>query len=271
LELQWSMTVSFRLLWPKTVSRYGWLGYDTQSHCSNVRQGDHDISLPWLCWFSNVFWRTVMVSKTKCARPCHLDVVSLVSTLTGMQKARRFQLWSSRIYHTRPSSSPVRHTSFTTPYNPSFDYYTQYGSTSVWRTVTGSTTISTNYVSSTHEGMVTLENKQCNCLKNTDAWTIRFSHTDDDPHDTWTRFESLVLHSQWLGVPIPVLISNPRQCPGRQFNFDPYGETVRRVSVNLQNYQWSYIGSVCCYARLVTGMNPIKIPLLSAMNVVTSR
>jgi hypothetical protein len=28
---------------------------------------------------------------------------------------------------------------------------------------------------------------------------------------------------QSLGVPIPSLLANPRQCPCRQINFDPYG------------------------------------------------
>jgi hypothetical protein len=128
-----------------------------------------------------------MVHKSNCGRPRHLDVVSLDSTQTGMQKARRrFQLWYSRIYHgPRPASSPVKHTSFDSPHKPSFGYFTQYGRYLRWTgrtvkgTVKGSTTVSTNFISSTHEGMTSLANKHCHCLKYTDAWTISSSHSDD--------------------------------------------------------------------------------------------
>jgi hypothetical protein len=63
-------------------------------------------------------------------------------------------------YHRpRPFSSPVKHTSFAAPHKPSFGYYAQYGATSAGRTAKGSTTVSTNFISSTHEGMTTLANK----------------------------------------------------------------------------------------------------------------
>ncbi len=39
------------------------------SQCSNIRQGGHGSSLPWLCWLSIVCGTTVMVPKPKCARP----------------------------------------------------------------------------------------------------------------------------------------------------------------------------------------------------------
>ncbi len=49
--------------------------------------------------------------------------------------------------------------SFNTPHKPSFDYYTQYVATSAGRTAKGSTIVSTNFISSTHEGLATLTNK----------------------------------------------------------------------------------------------------------------
>jgi hypothetical protein len=45
--------------------------------------------------------------------------------------------------------------------------------------------------------MGTLANKHCHCLKYADAWAVNSSHTDDVPHDKWTRFESSALRSQW--------------------------------------------------------------------------
>jgi hypothetical protein len=70
----------------------------------------------------------------------------------------------------RPSISPVKHTSFASPHNPSFGYYGQYGATSAGRTAKGSTTVSTNFISSTHEVMTTLENKYCHYLKYADQY-----------------------------------------------------------------------------------------------------
>jgi hypothetical protein len=46
---------------------------------------------------------------------------------------------------------------------------------------------------------------------------------------------------QSLGVPIPVLLENPRQCPCGQFSFDPYGDhiqTCQRQSVTLPAHEW---------------------------------
>ncbi len=58
-----------------------------------------------------------------------------------------------------------------------------------------------NFISSTHEGMTTLKNKYWHWLKYTDqyvdAWAISSSHTENFPHDKWTRFESSTLLSQW--------------------------------------------------------------------------
>ncbi len=79
------------------------------------------------------------------------------------------------------------------------------------------------------------------------------SHDDRFPIPLWETW-----FCQSLGVPIPVLFANPRQCPCRQFSFDHYGE---RVSVNLNHFQCtngSYIGLVCCYTRLVTELKPIE-------------
>jgi hypothetical protein len=105
--------------------------------------------------------------------------------------------------------------------------------------------------------------------------TVLLSHIQPRSHDD--RFP-IPLWETWfcqsLGVPIPALLENSRQCPCRQFSFDHYVITFRRVSVYLQHCQrtsGSYIGSVCYYARLVTELRPIKELLLLTMNGVTSR
>ncbi len=46
---------------------------------------------------------------------------------------------------------------------------------------------------------------------------------------------------QSLGVPIPVLLENPRQCPCRQFSFDHYGDhihTCQRQCASLPAHEW---------------------------------
>jgi hypothetical protein len=51
--------------------------------------------------------------------------------------------------------------------------------------------------------------------------------------ETWFR--------QSLGVPIPVLIKKPRQCPCRRFSFDSYGDhiqTCKRQSAKLPAHEW---------------------------------
>ena len=45
------------------------------------------------------------------------------------------------------------------------------------------------------------------------------SHDDSFPITLWETW-----FCQSLGVPIPVLLENPRQCPCRQFSFDSYGD-----------------------------------------------
>ncbi len=123
-----------RNLRPPTITAYSQVTLPSsvhRSHRTNIQvrlNRDHsmylyatkirilrDNSLPWFCWISIVFGTTVMVPKSKCARPWLLDVVSLDTTQTGIQKGRRrLQLWYSRIYHSpRPFSSaesPVKHT-----------------------------------------------------------------------------------------------------------------------------------------------------------------
>ncbi len=57
------------------------------------------------------------------------------------------------------------------------------------------------------------------------------SHKDHFPIPLWETW-----FCQSLGVPIPVLLENPRQCPCRQFSFYHYGDhiqTCHRQSVSL--------------------------------------
>jgi hypothetical protein len=62
------------------------------------------------------------------------------------------------------------------------------------------------------------------------------SHDDHFPIPLWeTGF------CQSLGVPIPVLLENPRQCPRRQFSFDHYGDHIQtcpRQSAALPVHKW---------------------------------
>ncbi len=61
------------------------------------------------------------------------------------------------------------------------------------------------------------------------------SHEDRFPIPLWETW-----FCQSLGVPIPSLLENPRQCPCRQFSFDPYGDhiqTCQRQSVALQTHK----------------------------------
>jgi hypothetical protein len=56
------------------------------------------------------------------------------------------------------------------------------------------------------------------------------SHDDRFPIPLWETW-----FCQSLGVPIPVFLENPRQCPYRQFSFDHYGDhiqTCHRLSNN---------------------------------------
>jgi hypothetical protein len=62
------------------------------------------------------------------------------------------------------------------------------------------------------------------------------SHDDHFPIHLWETW-----FCQSLGVPISTLLANPRQCPCRQFNFDPYGDhiqTCQRQSAVLPTHKW---------------------------------
>jgi hypothetical protein len=62
------------------------------------------------------------------------------------------------------------------------------------------------------------------------------SHDDRFPIPLWETW-----FCQSLGLPIPVLLENPRQCPCRQFSFDHYGhhnQTCQRQSAALSEYEW---------------------------------
>jgi hypothetical protein len=60
------------------------------------------------------------------------------------------------------------------------------------------------------------------------------SHEDRFPlWETW--------FCQSLGLPIPTLLENPRQCPCRQFSFDPYGDHIQTCqcqSTTLPAHEW---------------------------------
>jgi hypothetical protein len=62
------------------------------------------------------------------------------------------------------------------------------------------------------------------------------SHEDHFPIPLWETW-----FCQSLGVPIPALLESPRQCPCRQFSFDPYGDhiqTCQRQSASLPAHEW---------------------------------
>jgi hypothetical protein len=81
------------------------------------------------------------------------------------------------------------------------------------------------------------------------------SHEDRFPIPLWETW-----FCQSLGVPIPALLENPRQCPCRQFSFDPYDDHIQTCqcqSATLPAHEW-IVYSLCYYARLVTELRPIK-------------
>ncbi len=62
------------------------------------------------------------------------------------------------------------------------------------------------------------------------------SHDDHFPIPLWETW-----FCQSLGVLIPALLENPRQCPCRQFSFDHYGDhiqTCHRQSPTLPAHEW---------------------------------
>ena len=62
------------------------------------------------------------------------------------------------------------------------------------------------------------------------------SHDDHFPIPLWETW-----FCQSLGVPIPSLLENPRQCPCRQFSFDHYGDhiqTCQRQSAAFPAHEW---------------------------------
>ena len=61
-------------------------------------------------------------------------------------------------------------------------------------------------------------------------------HEDRFPIPLWETW-----FCQSLDVTIPALLENPRQCPCRQFSFDPYGDhiqTCQRQSATLPAHEW---------------------------------
>ena len=95
------------------------------------------------------------------------------------------------------------------------------------------------------------------------------SHDDPFPIPLWETW-----FCQSLGVPIPVLLANPRQCPCRQFSFDPYGDhiqTCQRQSAALPAYEWIVYKLSLLLRSVGHRVKPTKLPLLPAMNAVTWR
>jgi hypothetical protein len=92
--------------------------------------------------------------------------------------------------------------------------------------------------------------------------TVFISHIQSRSHDD--RFPIPLWETcfcQSLGVPIPVLLENARQCPCRQFSFDHYGDHIQTCQHQSEHFQCtngSCIGSACCYTRLVTDLKPIE-------------
>ena len=95
------------------------------------------------------------------------------------------------------------------------------------------------------------------------------SHEDDFPIPLWETW-----FCQSLGVPIPALFENPRQCPCRQFSFDPYGDhiqTCQSQSSTLPTHEW-IIYRLSLLLRSVGHRVKIhKITPALTMNGVTSR
>ncbi len=72
--------------------------------------------------------------------------------------------------------------------------------------------------------------------------TVFISHIQPRSHDD--RFP-IPLWKTWFcqseGVPITVMLENPRQCPCRQFSFDHYGDhiqTCQRQSAAILTHEW---------------------------------
>jgi hypothetical protein len=93
----------------------------------------------------------------------------------------------------------------------------------------------------THE-MMTIETGENPTLMITWKITAFISHIQPRSHDDRLP---IPLWETWfcqsLGVPIPDLIENPRQCPCRQFNFDHYGDhiqTCQGQSPALPAHEW---------------------------------
>jgi hypothetical protein len=141
-------------------------------NCSNIHQGGHGSSFPWLCWLSIVCEQPLWFPNQNVQHPDTWTLSHLIQLKQEYKKLVKILIVIFKNLSrskTLQSSSPVKHTSFAAPHKPSFGYYTQYGATSAGRTAKGSTTVSTNFISSTHEGMVTLANKHCHCLNYADA------------------------------------------------------------------------------------------------------
>jgi hypothetical protein len=89
-----------------------------------------------------------------------------------------------------------------------------------------------------HEMMVIEPDEKPTCLlgKLQSSSIQPRSHDDHFPTPLWETW-----FCQSLGVPIPALLENPRQCPCRQFSFDHYGDhiqTCQRQSATLPSHEW---------------------------------
>jgi hypothetical protein len=92
-----------------------------------------------------------------------------------------------------------------------------------------------------HEMMV-IESGEKSTHHLTSKTTVFLSHIQPRSHDDLfpiPQWETWFCQS--LGVPIPTLFENPRQCPCRQFTFDHYGDhfqTCQRLSAALSAHEW---------------------------------
>jgi hypothetical protein len=95
------------------------------------------------------------------------------------------------------------------------------------------------------------------------------SHEDRFPIPLWETW-----FCRSLGVPIPVFLENPRQCPCRQFSFDHYGyhiQTCQRQSAALPPNEWIVYRLSLLLHSVGHRVKTHNITPAAVMNGVTSR
>jgi hypothetical protein len=97
------------------------------------------------------------------------------------------------------------------------------------------------------------------------------SHDDRFPISRWETW-----FCSRLGVPIPTLLGNPRQCPCRHFSFDPDDDHIQKCqcqSVTLPTHGWMvYKISLlfCSVGQRVKTHKVTPATGLQTMNLMTS-